>query len=84
MDGGSMEIRKIYKAGNSLVFSIPKEYLEALGLREGGNLAVYCDQATRSIVARPVDVEQYIDPGFAARVEGFIDRYERALRALAR
>ncbi|MEW6540410.1 MAG: AbrB/MazE/SpoVT family DNA-binding domain-containing protein [Bacillota bacterium] len=80
-----MEIRKIYKAGNSLVFSIPKEYLEALGLREGGNLAVYCDQATRSIVARPVDVEQVtIDPAFAARVEGFIDRYERALKALAR
>lgn len=80
-----MEIRKIYRAGNSLVFSIPKEYLETLRLREGGNLAVYCDMATRSIVARPVDVEQVtIDPAFAARVEGFIDRYERALRELAR
>lgn len=79
-----MEVRKIYKAGNSLVFSIPKEYLQTLGVREGGNLAVYCDPKTRCIVARPIDIEEHIDPAFAARVEGFINRYEQALKELAR
>ena len=79
-----MEVRKIYKAGNSLVFSIPKDYLETLGIREGGNLAVYCDPKTRCIVARPIDIEEQIDPAFAARVEGFLDRYEQVLKELAR
>lgn len=79
-----VEVRKVYRAGNSLVFSLPKDYLKALGVREGESLAVYCDLKTRSIVARPIDVEGRIDPVFAARVEGFIDRYERALKELAR
>lgn len=79
-----MELRKVYRAGNSLVFSIPRKYLESLGMREGSSLAVYCDPRSRCIVARPVDIEGQLDPAFAARVEGFIDRYERALRELAR
>ncbi|MBO8129723.1 MAG: AbrB/MazE/SpoVT family DNA-binding domain-containing protein [Peptococcaceae bacterium] len=80
-----MEVRKVYKAGNSLVFSIPKKILDDLNLREGSNLTVYLDEENQCIVAKPLNIEDKgIDPSFAARVEKFIDRYEQALKELAK
>jgi antitoxin component of MazEF toxin-antitoxin module len=83
--GIGMEVRKVYKAGNSLVFAIPRKMLDDLDLREGTNMAVYLDKKNRCLIAKPLNLpDREIDPSFAARVEAFIDCYEEALKELAK
>ena len=46
-------IRKVFRTGNSMVVSLPKEMLDALELREGGAVSVELDSERRNIVIRP-------------------------------
>ena len=77
-------VRKIFRAGNSMVVSLPKETLEALGLDEGSEVVVTEDRKRRRIVITPRAVDlPGIDEEFAAQVSDFIERYRSALEALA-
>jgi putative addiction module antidote len=77
-------VRKIFRAGNSLVVSLSKETLEALGLEEGSEVSVTEDRKRRRIVITPRAAEVAgIDEEFAAQVTDFIERYRPALEALA-
>lgn len=77
-------IRKIYKTGNSIVVSLPKEMLDTLNLREGGNVSVELDDERQQILIAPVVTADGVDEAFARQVADFIDEYRPALEALAK
>lgn len=80
-------LRKVFKTGNSLVVSLPREDLEWLGIQEGGDVAVDLDRENRQIViSRPPSdlVAAGVDENFVRQVAEFIAEYRPALEALAR
>ena len=79
--------RKIFKTGNSLVVSIPKEIIEYLQLGEGAKVNVSLDRGKRQIVITPLDSTTpiaSIEPAFAKQITEFIEQYRSALEELAR
>lgn len=78
-------VRKLFKTGNSLVVSLPRESIELLGLHEGSELDVAIDIDQRRIVLSPAEPPVAgIDAEFARQLDEFIDRYRPALEALAK
>ena len=78
-------IRKVFKAGNSLVVSLPKESIQALGLRVGSEVSVDVIPETKEIVIKMSESSLAdIDETFAEQVAEFIQQYKPALEALAR
>ena len=80
-------IRKIFKTGNSLVLSLPKDMLEALHLSNGTGVNVELDQSQRKIVISPIEqplASSGVDEAFARQLDDFIDRYRPALEELAK
>jgi antitoxin MazE len=79
-------LRKIFKTGNSLVVSLPKEALENLRIEEGTQVNVELDPKNRQIVITPVDplAMAGVDPEFAHQVAEFIEQYRPALEELAK
>ncbi len=73
--------RKIFRTGNSAVVSIPPEVLEATGLVVGDEVTVTVDPERSQIILAPATLPG-VRPGFLARVDRFIERYEPALKAL--
>lgn len=55
-----MEIRKVFRAGNSLVISLPRQVLETMGLQEGSRLMVNVERNRRALVLQPLE-EDLID-----------------------
>lgn len=56
-----MEIRRIFKSGDSLVIALPRPMLRALNIRRNDNVCVEmltADAITISKVARVVEVKQ--------------------------
>ena len=76
--------RKVFKAGNSLVISLPWEAIEALGISAGSeiDLAVDRDQGQVVITAKGYAIGG-VDERFAAQVSEFIEEYRPALEKLA-
>lgn len=70
-----MEIRKVFRAGNSLVISLPRQILETMGLQEGSRLMVSVEMSRRAVVLQPLE-EDLID--IAREV---IDQYRPFLEA---
>jgi putative addiction module antidote len=83
--GGSM-LRKIFRSGNSIVVSIPKDILDELKLSEGEDVSVELDSKQRQIVISPVEkpLAVGVDETFARQVDEFIKEYRPALEALAK
>lgn len=80
-------LRKVFKTGNSVVVSLPKEGLELLGVKEGANISLTLDQERRQIVISPIDSllsEVGVDAKFARQVREFIEQYRPALESLSR
>jgi putative addiction module antidote len=77
--------RKIFRAGNSMVISLPKEMLDALHVGEGEEVSVELDPARSQIVISPAPAAvEGVDAEFARQVADFIEQYRPALEALAR
>lgn len=78
--------RKIFKSGNSLVVSLPKELLEPLGMQDGTNVSVELDRENRQINIRPTRqmLKTNLSQEFSRQVDEFIEEYRTALEALAR
>ena len=78
--------RKIFKTGNSLVVSIPKDLLEPLGITDGSAVSLELDREKRQIVIREAAPWTYagLDAQFARQVDEFIEEYRSSLEALAR
>ena len=78
-------VRKIFKTGNSLVISLPKESIQLLGLQEGSEVSVAVDQEQGRIVIEPAATAlTNIDETFAQQLDEFIEQYRPALEALAK
>lgn len=78
--------RKIFRTGNSMVVSIPKDILDELQLSEGEDVSVELDTQQRQIVISPVEkpAAAGIDQKFARQVDDFIEKYRPALEALSK
>lgn len=79
-------LRKIFRTGNSMVVSIPKDILDELHISEGEDVSVELDTQQRQIVISPVTktIATGIDEAFARQVDDFIEKYRPALEALAK
>jgi len=80
-------LRKIFKTGNSMVVSLPKDALEFLQIDEGRDVSVELDRDKRQIVITPAEPPLAIagvDPEFASQVADFIEQYRPALEELAK
>jgi len=80
-------LRKIFKTGNSVVVSLPKDAIEYLNMEEGTEVNVEVDREKRQIVITPAEPPLAIagvDPEFAHQITEFIEQYRPALEELAK
>lgn len=78
-------VRKIFKSGNSIVVSIPKEMLDSLNMAEGAEVDVEFDELRKVITIAPTEITvRNVDETFARQIDEFILQYRPALEALAR
>jgi putative addiction module antidote len=77
--------RKIFRAGNSLVVSLPKDAIDLLGAGEGSEVNFEIDREERRVIILPADTAiDGVDKEFARQVNEFIEEYRPALEALAK
>ena len=79
--------RKIFKTGNSLVVSLPKDAIEELQMTEGTMVSVYFERANKKLIIEPIDPEREVEgisEEFAKQVSEFIEEYRPALDELAK
>ena len=78
-------MRKIFRTGNSVVVSLPKEMLDALHLTEGEEVSVELDtEHGRIVIAPSTTGAEGVDADFARQVSDFIDQYRPVLHALTK
>ena len=80
-------LRRLFKTGNSVVLSIPKEILESLGVADGESVSLELDRQQRRVIITPVEKPLAIagvDEDFARQVNEFIEQYRPALEELAK
>jgi len=79
-------VRKIFKMGNSLVVSLPQEFMQQAGLHEGSDVSIVVDPDSKQITIEAADppAEDGIHAGFAQQLDTFIELYRPALEALAK
>jgi len=79
-------LRKLFKTGNSIVVSLPKDITEPLGVSEGADVSVELDRENRQIIIRPAapPIAGDIDEDFARQLAEFIEEYRPALEALSK
>ena len=80
--------RKICTIGNSRGVSIPVDVLKELDLAVGSDVDIKLDNKNSSIVIKPVrEKKKYpegVDREFVSQVNDFIERYEPALKEIAK
>ena len=78
-------LRKVFKTGNSLVVSLPKDLLEPLGVQDGTDVSLELDRKNRQILIRPSKspLAGDLSEEFVRQVNEFIEEYRPALEALA-
>lgn len=82
-----MLTQKLYRNGNSVVVSLPKEYLKELRLKEGSEVVLYRDEIDGKITISPKNPDtksSAITPKFLDWLESFNKEYGPALKALAK
>ena len=80
-------LRKVFRTGNSVVVSLPRDALELLGIGEGSEVSVDLDRENRQILITPHEEPLAVvgvDKAFAQQVAEFIEQYRPALEALSR
>lgn len=79
-------LRKVFKTGNSVVISLPKDALDLLGITAGSDVAVDLDRENKQVIITPVKgplAVAGVEEEFAQQVSEFINQYRSALKALA-
>lgn len=78
-----MEVRKVFKAGNSSVVSLPFDMLKALGIKDGSHLSVELNRERRELILKPVIVKSSnMSIDFVRLVDKLLIDYDFALRRL--
>jgi antitoxin MazE len=84
---GDVMIRRLFKTGNSIVLSLPKEVLNDLGIKDGESVNLELDHEQRRVIIAPVEKPIAIagvNENFARQVDEFIQQYRPALEELAK
>jgi len=79
--------RKICSIGNSQGVSVPADMLAQLHLSVGSEVDIHIDESKTKIVIEPARKKKYprgIDGKFVSQVNEFIEKYEVALKELAK
>jgi putative addiction module antidote len=77
--------RKIYRTGNSLVVTLPKDALDQLRMREGSEVEVQVNEEQGVLIISPAEGSLVgVDDAFASQIDHFIEEYRVALEELAR
>ncbi len=80
-------IRRLFKTGNSIVLSLPKEVLDELGIKDGESVNLELDREQHRLIITPVErpmVIAGVNEDFARQVDEFIQQYRPALEELAK
>ena len=80
-------IRRLFKTGNSIVLSLPKEVLDDLGIKAGESVNLELDREQHRVIITPVEKPILIagvNEEFAQQVDEFIKQYRPALNELAK
>ena len=78
-------LRKIFKTGNSLVISLPREKIQMIGLHEGSEISLVVDEEEGQIVIEPASPQLAgVNVAFAQQLDAFIAEYRPALDALGK
>ena len=80
-------LRRLFKTGNSVVLSLPKEMLDSLGVDNGAEVSVEFDREQRQVIIKAAEKPMPIagvDEEFARQVNEFIEHYRPALKELAK
>lgn len=78
-----MLTQKLYKNGNSVAVTIPKEYLNDLNLKEGSAVVVKKNGDELVISSHDKHLASDIDQKFAKMVDEFINDHRDVLQELA-
>lgn len=82
-----MLVQKLYKNGNSVAVTIPKEFLHDLNLRDGSEVLVEKNTETGEIIIarkKNVQISSRITPEFLSWLNSFNKKYGPALKELAK
>lgn len=83
-----MLTQRLYKNGNSVAVTIPKEYLEELKLKPGSEVVIVHDELEQTITIqskkKKVSKESSLTPRFMNWLEKFNKEYGSALKELAK
>ncbi len=80
-------IRRLFKTGNSIVISLPKEVLNDLGIKDGESVNLELDREQRRVIITPIEKPVAIagvNEAFARQLDEFIQQYRPALEELAK
>jgi putative addiction module antidote len=80
-------LRKVFRTGNSMVVSLPREALDYLNIQEGAEIEIDLDRENRQMILKPLEMPLAIlgvDEKFAHQVAEFIEQYRPALKELAK
>jgi putative addiction module antidote len=80
-------LRKVFRTGNSVVVSLPREALDYLNIQEGAEIEIELDRENRQMILKPLEMPLAIlgvDEKFAHQVAEFIEQYRPALKELAK
>ena len=76
--------QKVFRTGDRLAITLPKEMVDALALAEGNDVSVELDaMSNRILIAPSIGEAEGVDTEFVKQVADFIEQYRPALKALA-
>lgn len=78
-----MLIQTLYKNGNSVAVTIPRQFLDELNLKEGSEVVVEKKGDELRILSKTKTLAVDIDPKFMQMVDEFVTDHEDVLRVLA-
>lgn len=78
-----MLIQTLYKNGNSVAVTIPRQFLDELNLKEGSEVVVEKKGDELRILSKTKTLAVDIDPKFMQMVDEFVTDHEDVLKVLA-
>lgn len=78
-----MLVQTLYKNGNSIAVTIPRQYLDDLQLKEGSEVVVEKKGKELRIMSKKNAISIDVDPKFMQMVDTFISEHEDVLKKLA-
>lgn len=80
-----MPLQKLYRNGNSIAITIPKDFLSQSGWKAGNKVRIEYYPITKLIsIYKPGSKSKYIDPEFFRAYESVLKKHGPALKELAK